>query len=335
MTLPTLRYAGGRYDRTAALERGEIGVDGVELAYVAYANPGELFREMAQDAPYAASEMSLSTYLMLLAGGDRRLIGIPVFPSRAFRHSQIYVHRESGIEHPRDLAGRLVGVPDYQMTAAVWLRGALEDDHGLSPTEPRWRVGGLKRPGWRRRLAFSTPPGVELEPIAADQSLEAMLAGGELDALVTTDAPDAFRAGGPVRRLFEDYRAVESDYYARTRCFPIMHLVVLRRDVYESSPALALALARALDEAKAAALTRLGRFGTLAVMHPWIGDELERLWDAFGGDPFAYGWEANRHVVQRLVDHSRRQGLIDRGFAAEELFAPETLAWRPAPAPRP
>ncbi len=312
-----------------------MALDGVRISYVAYANPGDLFREMATDAPYEASEMSLSTYLMMLGRGDRRLVGIPVFPSRAFRHSQIYVHRDAGITDPGDLAGRLVGVPDYQMTAAVWMRGFLEDDYGLAAADPRWRVGGLKQPGFRQRLAFATPPGVELEPIASDQSLEALLAAGELDALMTTDAPAGFGDSDRIRRLFDEYRAVESEYYARTRCFPIMHLVVLRRDVYESDPALALVLAQSLEEAKSRALTRLHGLGTLAVMHPWIGDELERLRRQFGGDPFAYGWEANRGVVEQLMRYSHRQGLIERTFTAEELFAPETLTWQPQPTPRP
>jgi 4,5-dihydroxyphthalate decarboxylase len=324
-----VRYAGIRYDRTAALERGEVTPGGRVLEYVAYADPPALFGEMARETPYEASEMSLSTYLMMRARGDDRLVGIPVFPSRAFRHGQIYVHADSGIETPDDLAGATIGVADYQMTAIVWIKGFLAEDNGLQPADSRWRVGGLKHPGWQERLAFDPPPGVEIELADPERSLEELLTAGDLDALYTTDAPDAFRAGGPIRRLFPDYRAVEAAWYARTGCFPIMHLVVIRRDVLEADPALALDLADAFEQAKQAARERLERQVTLAVMHPWIADELQRIEAQFGGDPFAYGWEANRAVIERLMDYSRRQGLIDRPLAPEELFASATLSWQP------
>jgi 4,5-dihydroxyphthalate decarboxylase len=328
-----VRYAGIRYDRTAALERGEAVPGGRALEYVAYADPPALFGEMARGAPYEASEMSLSTYLMMRARGDDRLVGIPVFPSRAFRHGQIYVHADSGIETPEELAGATIGVADYQMTAIVWIKGFLAEDNDLQPADSRWRVGGLKRPGWQERLAFDPPPGMEIELADPERSLEELLATGELDALYTTDAPDAFRTGGVgggrIRRLFPDYRAVEAAWYARTGCFPIMHLVVIRRDVLDADPGLALDLAGAFEQAKQAARERLERQVTLAVMHPWIADELQRIEAQFGGDPFAYGWEANRAVIERLMDYSHRQGLIDRPLLAEELFASETLNWQP------
>jgi 4,5-dihydroxyphthalate decarboxylase len=321
-----LRYAGVAYDRTAALERGEVAVEGAQLEYVRYADPPVLFREMAQDAPYELSEMSLSTYLMLLDRGDDRLVGLPVFPSRAFRHSQIYVGARAGVTAPQDLAGKVVGVPDYQMTAAVWMRGFLQSDYGVAPGDMRWRVGGLKKAGWNERLAFTNPPGVEIEPVQ-DKSLEAMLEGDELDALFTTMAPAAFQSGNGVERLFPDYRAVETEYFRRTGLFPIMHLIVVRRDVYEAERSMAMAVADAFDRAKAAAAARLRASGTLAVMHPWMGDELASLNGLFGGDPFGYGYEPNRAALEALIAYSHDQGLIERRIGSEELFAPETLDW--------
>jgi 4,5-dihydroxyphthalate decarboxylase len=295
MSTTRIRYAGANYyDRTRALERREVQPEGFDLEYVAYDNPAELFREMAQTAPYEASEMSLSTYMLQRSRGDDRLVGIPVFPSRAFRHGQVYVSAAAGIERPEDLRGKRVGVPEYQMTAAVWIRAFLEHDYGIAPDQVLWRIGGLKKPGY---------------------------------ALLTTDAPAAFRAGDGVERLFPDYRTVEAEYFERTGIFPIMHLVVVRRDVYEADPSIARALLEAFDESQRRALARMGSVGTLAVMHPWLAAELADLRTLFGGDPWASGVEANRQTIAALARYSVEQGLAGRELGPEDLFAHETLDW--------
>jgi 4,5-dihydroxyphthalate decarboxylase len=323
-----IRYTGANYyDRTRALERGEVQPEGIDLEYVTYANPADLFREMAQTAPYDASEMSLSTYMLQRSRGDDRLVGIPVFPSRAFRHGQVYVSTAAGIERPEDLRGRKVGVPEYQMTAAVWIRAFLEHDYGVAPDQVRWQVGGLKTPGYVERLRHDPPAGVQLQRIPEDRALEEMLAARDIDALLTTDAPAAFRSGDGVERLFGDYRAVEAEYHARTGIFPIMHLVVVRRDVYDANPEVAVALLEAFEEAQRRALTRMSAVGTLAIMHPWIADELARLREQFGGDPWACGVEANRETIAALGRYSVEQGLAERELGPEDLFAPETLDW--------
>jgi 4,5-dihydroxyphthalate decarboxylase len=325
----SITYAGVSYlDRTRALETGEVQPGDTELRYLPFTDVAELFRRMAQDVEFDAAEMSLSTYVMMRSRGDDRLVGIPVFPSRAFRHSQIYLHTGSGIERPEDLRGRDVGVPEYQMTAALWIRGILADEYGVGQEQIAWKTGGLWSPDFHERLRHDPPPGVTIDRIPGDRTLEQELEDGGIDALVTAHAPKPFREGSPsVTRLFPDYREVEQRYWQKTRLFPIMHLVVLRRDVYEANPELALQLLDAFHESKRRARARLRDFDTPAVAHPWIGAEVDELDAFFGGDPFAYGVEANRNVVETVVRYSVSQGLAERQVSVDELFAPETHAW--------
>lgn len=332
-----LRYAGVSYfDRTRALERGEVKPRGIELEYVQFDDVGKLFRVVAQDpTSWDASEMSFSTLTMMASRGDRRLVAIPVFPSKAFRHSQVYVNAASGIERPEDLKGRVVGVLEYQMTAAVWIRAFLQYDYGVLPSDLRWRQGGLDNPNYQERFHHEPPPGVELEIIEQGRTLDEMLRSGEIEALVTPRQPPSFLDGsGTVRRLFPDYRPVEEEYLRRTGLFPIMHTVSMQRELYEASPGAALALLEAFEESKRAGRERMRHLDTLAVGHPWLAAELDELKEpfaAFGGDPLAYGIGPNRHVLETLLDYSLEQGLSDRRVTLEELFAPETLDWAPEP----
>jgi 4,5-dihydroxyphthalate decarboxylase len=331
-----LQYAGvSYYDKTRALERGEVVPDGIDFEYVQFEDVAELFRVLAQDpTAFDAAEMSTSTLTMMISRGDDRLVGIPVFTSKAFRHSQVYVNVASGIERPEDLAGKRVGVPEYQMTAAVWIRAFLQHDYGVAPDEMHWLTGGLETPSYAERLHHEPPPGVTIELIPAGSTLEEMLDSGEIDALATARAPRPFREGtGRVRRLFPDYRAVEEEYLRRTGIYPIMHTVVLQRTIYEANRWAPVALADAFEEARHHGRERLRDLDTLAVMHPWIAAELEELkgpFAHFGGDPFAYGLEVNRHVLEALMEHAWEQRLPARKVEVDELFAPETLEWRPA-----
>ena len=331
-----LRYAGVSYhDKTRALERGEVVPEGIELEYVQFDHVGELFRVMAQNPDsFDASEMSLSTLTMMVSRGDDRLVGFPVFPSKAFRHSQVYVNTASGIEKPEDLRGRKVGVPEYQMTAAVWIRAFLEHDYGVSPAEIHWLTGGLSTPHYEERLHHEPPPGVTIDLIPPGKTLLEMLDSGEIDALSTAQQPKPFIADtGRVRRLFPDYRAVEEEYLQRTGYFPIMHTAVLRRAIYEEHPWAARALLEAFEESKRQGRARLRNLDTLAVMHPWIAAELDELKGPFarlGGDPFVYGIGPNRHVLDALMEYSHAQGLSDHKVEIEDLYAPETHDWAPA-----
>lgn len=320
-----LAYAGYSYlDRTRALELGTVSPAGIELD-VQRVDITELFRRAARFAEWDACEMSMSTYLMMVADGDDRLVGLPVFPSRAFRHSMIWVNATSGIRSPEDLRGKSVGLPEYQMTAALWIRAFLEHDYGVRPSDVHWWYGGMHSPGYKERRAHSPPAGVSLRRIPPDRALVEMFEAGDLDALITFD-PARLRGKAPrITRLFPDYRAVEEDYFRRTALFPIMHLVAVRRDVYEANRWVAASLLEAFVESKRVGRERLHDVNALAVSLPWVEDELDRAEELFGGDPFRYGFEQNRAVLEAMTRYAHEQRLTARALDPEELFAPETL----------
>lgn len=272
---------------------------------------------MLRDEAYDVSEMSLSSYLIALAGGDRSFIALPVFPSRVFRHSYVWVRAQAGIDRPQDLKGKRVGIADYSMTALLFIRGFLQHQYGLPPQDVRW---------FRRRsehVAIEIPSGIRIDAIAQDQTLDALLESGMLDALAVTSAPRAFVAGSPlVRRLFPDSRAVEAAYYRETKIFPIMHLIVMRRSLYEREPALARRLSEGFDAAKRAALE--GYEEGLSLL-PWAGLDLEDARDILGGDLLPYGVNNNLPTLEAATLYAYEQGLTKRKLAVKELFADETL----------
>ncbi len=321
-----LTYAGQIYlDRTMPLRTGEVSPEGIDLNYL-IVPVGDLFRRTCQNAEFEAAELSLSSYMLMRSRGDDRYIAVPVFPSRNFRHNGVYVNTRAGIERPQDLIGKNVGVTEYQMTAALWIRAFLQYDYGVTPQSIHWWKGGLTTPFHTDRLAHDTPPGVQLDPIPSDQSLEGMLDSGGLDALVTPSPPLPFRAGSPnIRRLFPDYWQVEREYFQRTGCFPIMHTVVVRRDVYEANRWVPRTLFEAFTESKRLGMMRLREVGQLAVSIPWLATQLEEVDRIFDGDAFKYGFDANLSTLESMTQYSYEQGLSKRKLDPRELFAPETL----------
>jgi len=322
-----LTYAGeDHFDRMKALESGRVSPDGIDLDYVTV-GVRELFRRQAQFAEFEASEFSVSTMTMMVGRGVDTFVGVPVFPSRHFRHRQVYVNTAAGIERPEDLKGKRIGVPEYQMTAALWIRAFLQHDHGVAPGDMHWLEGGLNTADWAERLRHDPPPGVRLERIPADRTLSELLDAGELDAVAASQPPRAFRDGSPrVRRLFADYREVERDYFERTGFYPIMHMVAVRRDVYEANRWVPVSLLRGMAESRRLAYEQMHDPDTPPVGHPWWHAELEDLDRLFGGDPYPYGFAANRTILEAMTQYSYEQGLSERKVEPEELFAPETLA---------
>lgn len=320
-----LSYGGVSYlDRTRALETGAVVPAGIDLMYVVPESIADLFRGVANHAEFDVAEMSFCTLMIMVAKGDDRLVGLPIFPSRAFRHSQIYVNANAGLNSPSDLAGRQVGIQEYQMTAALWVRAHLEHDYQVRPDQIHWKTGGLYVPRFADRMPIELPPGVELSRIPDGETLEGMLLDGRLDALVTTEPPRAFVARRPeVTRLFRDHRSVELEYYKRTGFFPIMHTVVMRRDVYEANRWIAMSLLNAFNESKRLGLERLRYQGALAVELPWLSSEVEELDALFGGDPYPYGLRQNLPILEAMTSFAHEQGLTARKLDPRELFAPE------------
>ncbi|MCQ8187875.1 ABC transporter substrate-binding protein [Streptomyces rugosispiralis] len=313
------------YDRTRALIDGRVTVEGVDLNYMPMEMP-ESFHRMFRHAEFHVSEMSFAWYLGSFFAQRRHMAAIPVFPSRMFRHSAIYVNRRSGIKEPSDLVGKRVGVPEYQQTAGVWIRGMLADDYGVPLDAVSYHQGGLTEPG-RQDSALRRPEGIDLSPIAPDDTLSALLERGEIDALYTAHAPVGFAEGAEhVQRLFPDYRREEQAYYQRTGIFPIMHTVVIRTDVLDAHPWLARSLMKGFEEAKAIALHDVFEPVAAKCTLPWLMAEAEETEQVFGTRDFwPYGVERNRRTLERFVRYAHEQGLIPDRPAVEDLFPASTL----------
>ncbi len=311
------------YDRTRALMDGRVRIEGCETTCLPLA-PEEVFFRAFGHAEFDVSELSLSTYMLTRARGDCPYIGIPVFPSRAFRHSAIYVNTAKGVREPADLKGREVGVPEYQVTAAVWVRGILADEHGVRPADIHWRTGGVEQPGRREKAAL--PGGIAVTPIEPDRTLSGMLEAGEIDALVAPRPPSCFTRGAPgVARLFPDFRPVEQDYFARTGIFPVMHLIGIRASLVAEHPWLPASVMKAFEAAKAACLPELDEVTALKITLPWVAAEAEATRAVMGDDYWPYGVERNRATLEALTRYAHEQGLLPERPAVEELFAPQTL----------
>jgi len=315
-----LTLACGDYDRTRSIRTGEVQPDGVELNVVTLA-PEEMFYRMARFREFDVSELSLSTYTVLRGRGEP-LVAIPVFPSFSFRHSSIFVGAHAGIREPRDLAGKRVGVPKYHMTAAVWIRGMLEDEYGVAQKDIHWFEGG--EGSKVKEVDVTLPPDVRRESVPADRNLGDMVAAGELDGFVGARRPAAF--GERVRRLFPDFRRVERAYYEKTGIFPIMHTLVLKEELARQHPWLPRSLYDAFVEAKRQAYQRLQFTAALPVSLPWLVAEAEETRALMGDDPFPYGVARNRKTLETLAGYTYGQGLAPRRLKVEEMFWESTLA---------
>jgi 4,5-dihydroxyphthalate decarboxylase len=317
-----ITFACGLYDRMLALYTREVEADGIDLNFLAIDSPREIFDRMSGAQEFDVSEMSSSEYVARLAAGDCPFVALPVFPSRVFRHGHIAIDRRA-IATPQDLAGKRIGVPIYGMTAAIFIRGLLQHDFGVDLANVRWVEGALneaKPHGHPTKLKLSRP--ISIEANASGKSLSDLIAAGEISAIIAPGLPKSANRDPNVGRLFPDYLAREKDYYRRTRIFPIMHLVVIRRDIYERHPFVATSLYRAFSAAKDLALQKMRTGGTLRYMLPWMAAEIEEIDEVFGGDPWPYGVEPNRATLTALVQYMAEQGLIAAPVAIEDLFVP-------------
>ena len=284
-----LAFACGDYDRTRALYEGAVQPDGIDLTYLRLPVEETFFR-MMRHREFEVAELSLSSYVKSLDLDPSPFVALPVYPSRMFRHGGIFVNAVSGIEKPEDLRGKVVGTPEWQLTAGVWIRGILADRHDVPIDDVEYRTGGQETPGRIEKAAVDLGGRVRIEPVPEGATLSAMLADGGIDALYSPRVPSSFRPGGPVRRLFDDPVAAEKEYFAATGIFPIMHVVVVRRDVYER--------------------------------HPWVAQSLTKA--LMGEDYWSYGLQANEHVLATFLRYHHEQGLSRRQYEPSELFAPES-----------
>ncbi|NQW94929.1 MAG: ABC transporter substrate-binding protein [Polaromonas sp.] len=320
-----LTFGCWNYDRTRALMDGSVQPDGIDLNYLNMPVEETFFR-MLRHQEFEVAEMSLSSYSVSLFGEPRPFVAIPVFPSRFFRHSCIYVNAKSGIHEARDLIGKRVGNPEYQMTAPVWIRGILQDHYGVPVDSVTYFTGGEESPGRSEKLKLDLPSNIKVERIGPTQTLAQMLLDGEIDALYTARMPSSFlNGGGKVKRLFEDYEQVERNYFKETSMFPIMHTVAIRRDVYDANRWVARSMMKALEESQRRAYDDLCETAALKTMLPWLTSHVEQVKAEMGDDYWPYGFEKNETTLKTFLRYHFEQGLSKRQLTPEELFAPESL----------
>jgi hypothetical protein len=331
MTTIPLTIATGPYDSTRALFDGSAGVDGATVTMRTGPNLSEIFEHMMREQEFGVSELGWTFYLRGF-GPDTPYLALPIFPNRVFRHSCIFVNRHAGIRAPADLAGKTIGeFGVYGQDSGVWAKGILADDYGFRPDASRWVIGGLDAPsapfGFVPQIR---PHGMDITDAPAGRSLAQMLESGEIDALFTANVPQPVLDGTArnIVRLFPDYETVERDYYRRTGIYPMMHPVVMRKDLLAAHPGLAGAVYEGFRQAKEAAEQRYEHarrlFGA-TLMLPWADHLLERNAELFPADWWPYGTEANRHTIDTFLRYHYEQGLSDRRLTVDEVLAPELL----------
>ena len=316
-----LTFACGLYDRMLPLYTGDVRPAGISLKFLAMDKPHEIFDRMNATGEFDACEMSSSHFISRLALGNCPFVALPVFPSRIFRHSHIAINRQSGIRQPKDLEGKRVGVPRYTMTAAIYIRGLLAHEYGVDLSTIQWVEGAMNVPGPHGNS--TAPPllqSTRIEINQSGQSLSQLLDAGAIDATIGASLPACVGANPSVQRLFPNFREVERDYFRRTHIFPIMHLVVLRRELYEQHPFIAASLGRAFEESRRLAMAKMRDTASLRYMLPWMIADLEEIDEVFGGDPWPYGIEANRPTLEALVAFLVEQHLIAKPLSLEDIF---------------
>ena len=320
----TISLAGVAYDRTRAIFDGSVPIAGCEV--IAHPmTPEEAFTRALRHQEFDVTELSMSNYMTLTSRGENPYVAVPAFVSRMFRHSGIYIRTDKGIERPEDLKGKTIGVPEYPMTAALWMRGFLQDEYGVAPSDIHWRNGGQEVPLTRPRISIELPPGIDLQPIPGDATLNGMLHSGALDGMMSARAPSCLETNDKVVRLFPNYRADEEAYFTKTGMFPIMHLVAIRRSLVEHHAWLPVHVYRAYQEAKAICYERLGEVGHLHTTLPWPVDEFAKARALMGDDFWPYGVAENAKEIEAMTRYAFEQGMTDRKLSPEELFVPSTL----------
>lgn len=318
-----LSIAMGDYDRTRALLDGNVLVDGVDPVYMTL-SPEEIFFRAFRNTEFDIAEMSFSSYLVKASQGQNAYVAIPVFLSRAFRHTSIYV-RTDRIKRPEDLRGRRIGLPEYQLTANVWARSILEDDYGVTPSSVTWVRGGIAEPGRPEKIKLQLPNDIKLENAPEGETISEMISRGDIDGFIGPRPPAGSAATNPnVGWLFPDPTATAKDYFKRTGIYPIMHVVGIRKTLLEQHPWLANAVYKAFEQAKRFALEKLADTSATKVTLPFVEEQLKAAKALMGEDYWSYGVDRNRKTLEAFVHHHHKQGLSARLMSVDEIFHPAT-----------
>jgi 4,5-dihydroxyphthalate decarboxylase len=325
MPLLTLDLGCGDYDIVRPLKDGLVRAEGMEINFITINRPPEVHWRMGVHNEFDAAEMSFGSFVAGKGRGDFPFIGIPAFVYRKFRHSCAYVNVAAGIDRPEDLKGKRVGVPEWQMTATVWLRGFIQDDFAVRPRDIRWFTGGLESSERKEKVSLTLPPEIKIENIPAGKNLSDMLVEGEIDALLTAQVPAPYVKRAPqVKRLFANPRQAETEHFRRTGIFPIMHVMVIREEFYRRHPWVAQSLYKVLLESKNHCIEAIYRNDAIHSALPWTGQHADEIRELMGQDFWPYGVEANRNALGTFLRYSVEQGLTTKQLAVEELFSKET-----------
>lgn len=320
-----LSVAIGNYDRMRPLVDGNVQIDGVEPVFMLH-DPEEIFFRAFRHADFDITELSMSSYTVKTANNDCPYIGVPVFPSRAFRHTSVYIRTDRGINTPADLKGKRIGVPEYQLTANVWVRLFLEEDYGLKPSDVIWMRGGYEDVGRVEKINLNLTDGVEVNNIPVNETLSNMLANGEIDAVIGPRAPSCFTNGHPdVGYLFKNPQKEAENWYRKNGIFPIMHLLGIRKSLVEEHPWLPFSVYKAFEKSKQIALERLTDTSATKVTLPFVEDQLKAARELMGHDFWSYGFEKNRHTLERFLKQHHAEGLSSRLVSPEEMFHPASI----------
>ncbi len=322
MSRITLSVAIGDYDRHRPLMDGAVRIDGVDPVFMTMP-PEEIFFRAMRTEDFDICELSLSSFALRTARGDNPYVGVPAFASRAFRHNSIYV-RSDRITEPKDLIGRRIGVPEYQLTANVWARAILQDDYGVRPCDVQWVRAGIEQAHRPEKIGIELPPNVHLTDAAPGKTISQLLEEGAIDAFIAPRPPKIGAASAHIGWLFRDPVAAAQAYFRRTGIFPIMHLIGVRRTLAERHPWLAAAVLKAFDEAKSLALEALSDTSAAKVTLPFVEEQLRSARALLGQDFWPYGVERNRNTLETFLRHHHEQGLSARKLSVEELFHPAT-----------
>jgi 4,5-dihydroxyphthalate decarboxylase len=313
------------YEHVREIAQGLVRADGITLTALIFPSIEEITFRFTRGLEWDVSELSFGKYISLTSQGAAPMVAIPVFPSRVHRHSAIYVHADRGIRTAKDLEGRAVGIPEWAQTAGIYVRGFLAEEERVDLAKIRWLQAGVNEPGRAEKVELKLPAGIDYRA-RPDTSLSAMLASGEIDAMISARAPDAFAPGRAVTRLYPNYRAEEERFYRKTGIFPIMHLITIRRAVFEQHPWIAMNLYKMFDAAKRRCLDRLTDFTCARIPLPWAAAIADEIVSGYGPDPYPYGIEASRPTIEAFCRYANDQGVTHRRMSVDDLFPHEVRA---------
>jgi 4,5-dihydroxyphthalate decarboxylase len=318
-----LTFASGLYDRMQPLYTGEVQPDGIDLNFIAIDQPRPIFDRMSAGQEFDVAEYSSSEFVQRFCNKQCPFVAIPVFPSRAFRHGFIAIHKKAGIAKPKDLEGKRVGVPLFTMTAAIYINGILQHEYGVDLRKIQWVQGAMNTGG-----AHGSPSVLPLhKPFPIEQnhsnkSMSDLIEERVVDATLGTSLPEAILTNPDIVRLFPNYVELEKEFYLRTRIYPIMHLIAIRKDVYEKYPFIATSLYDAFVKAKKIALEKMFNLRALRYMTPFLMRDIDEIHEIFNGDPWPYGIEPNRPTLEAFMTYLTDQSLIAAPVPVEDLFVP-------------